>query len=431
VRHPWRWVGLLSGTAMASYLARVNLSVAGDPLMQDLGLTQPQMGRIFSAFLLGYALCQIPGGMLADRWGTRRVLAVSSASWVVATLGIALAGWGPLAGLGVVPALLIFRFLLGVGEAPTFPAAARGVARWIVPAYQGRANGVVLAAIGLGSALAPPLITFFMTRWGWRAAVVVSALPAVLTAVLWTLLRTPDESGDTAAGSAGERVVTTVPGSGESVAVSGLREAPSEGLETRGPRLRSRSFAMLTASYTLQGYVGYIFVFWFYLYLVQERHFTLLESAFLGSLPWLLSIVSIPLGGWLSDRLVAGPAGVVWGRRAVPLAGLISGGVMLSIGAATSSPYVAAVALALSTAAVLSVEGPFWATMLSVAGPKSGTAGGVMNMGSNIGGFISPALTPVLAVSIGWENALHVAAGLSVIAGLLWLGVRAEDDGPD
>jgi len=429
MKHRWRWVGLLSGTAMASYLARVNLSVAGDPLMQDLGLTQPQMGRIFSAFLLGYALCQIPGGILADRWGTRRVLAVSSAAWVVATLGIAMAGWGPLAGLGVVPALLIFRFVLGVGEAPTFPAAARGVSRWIIPAQQGRANGIVLAAIGLGSALAPPLITFFMIRWGWRTAVIASAVPALITAVMWTVLRGPDESEDT-----DESEEISGPEPVDRSASRGRSETnepgtPVDDAPVAPSRLSSRSFAFLTASYTLQGYVGYIFVFWFYLYLVQERHFTLLEGAFLGSLPWLLSIVSIPLGGWVSDRLVAGRMGVVWGRRAVPLVGLIAGGLMLSFGAATSNPYVAAVALAFSTAAVLCVEGPFWATMLSVAGPRSGTAGGVMNMGSNVGGLISPALTPVLAVSIGWENALHVAAGLSIIAGLLWLGVRAEDHG--
>ena len=83
----------------------------------------------------------------------------------------------------------------------------------------------------------------------------------------------------------------------------------------------------------------------------------------------------------------------------------------------------AAVCLALATALVLSVEGPFWATMTEIAGPRSGAAGGVMNMGSNLGGLVSPALTPVLAAAIGWENALHVAAALSVVGGLLWLGV--------
>jgi MFS transporter, ACS family, glucarate transporter len=392
-------VALLSGTAMASYLARVNLSVVGDPLMHQEGLTQVQLGRIFSAFLVGYAACQIPGGMLADRWGTRRVLAVSSVWWVVATLGIALAGWGPLAGLGVLPLLLLFRLILGVGEAPTFPAAARGVSLWIRPAQQGRANGFVLAAIGLGSAVAPPLLTFCMTRWGWRASVVVSAAPALAAALLWSLLPAPYE--------------------GQALAPASPPTARSGSWRS----LATRSFTLLSASYTLQGYVGYIFVFWFYLYLVQVRRFTLLQGAFLSSLPWLLSIVSIPLGGWLSDRLSASRMGPTWGRRAVPLAALLAGGVLLSVGAHTGNAYVAAVALALSTAAVLSTEGPFWATMLAVAGKRSGTAGGVMNMGSNVGGAISPALTPVLAAAIGWENALHVAAAVSIVAGLLWLGV--------
>ena len=188
-----------------------------------------------------------------------------------------------------------------------------------------------------------------------------------------------------------------------------------------GPSRRA-SFALLTASYTLQGYVGYIFVFWFYLYLVDVRKFDLLRGALYASLPWLLSIVSIPLGGAVSDALVArlGPA---WGRRIVPMAGLVGGAAFLSYGARTPDARVAAVCLALATALVLCVEGPFWAAMMDVAGGRSGTAGGVMNMGSNLGGLVSPALTPVLAAAIGWENALHVAACLSVVGGLLWLGV--------
>ena len=194
--------------------------------------------------------------------------------------------------------------------------------------------------------------------------------------------------------------------------------------QAAGPRgsLASRSFLLLTASYTLQGYVGYIFVFWFYLYLVEVRHFDLLKGALLSSLPWLLSIVSIPLGGTVSDLLVK-RIGPVWGRRAVPMAGLIGGSVFLAAGARTSDGTIAAVCLALATALVLCVEGPFWATMMELEPGRSGTAGGVMNMGSNLGGLVSPALTPVLAASIGWENALHVAAVLSVVGGLLWLGI--------
>jgi MFS transporter, ACS family, glucarate transporter len=407
---PWAWVALLCATATASYLCRVNVSVVGALLMDELHLSQAQMGRVFSAFLLGYALFMVPGGALADRWGTRRVLELASWWWVGATLLQALVGRGPFAAgaASTLAMLLALRFVLGVGQAPTFPAAARGVAGWVVRESRGRANGFVIAAIALGSAIAPPLLSWVMVRWGWRTALAVSALPALATAVAWR--RT-----------------------GEPPLASGLAADPppadAAGPEDQGATLRTRSFALLTLSYTLQGYVGYIFVFWFYLYLVQERHFDLLRGAALSSLPWVLSIVSIPLGGWLSDRLVA-RRGVVLGRRAVPLVGLATGGVFLSLGARTSNAYLAAAYLALSTALVLCVEGPFWATMTGIAGRRSGTAGGVMNMGSNLGGLVSPALTPALAAAVGWENALHVAAALSIVAALLWLGIDPRETGP-
>jgi ACS family glucarate transporter-like MFS transporter len=385
-------------------LCRVNVSVVGALLMQELGLSQVQMGRVFSAFLLGYALFMVPGGMVADRWGARRVLELASWWWVVATALQVLVGRTALGidARSALVTLLLLRFALGVGEAPTFPAAARGVSRWISPQSQGRANGLVIASIAVGSAIAPPLLSWVMVRWGWRTALVVSAVPALATAIAWRIAREPIPSAAVlrpeAAGQVGE------------------------------PRsLWTASFVLLTISYTLQGYVGYIFVFWFYLYLVQERHFGFLSGAFLSSMPWLLSVVSIPLGGWLSDRIAAS-RGFAVGRRAVPLVGLSLAGVFLSLGARTTNGYVAAVYLALSTALVLSVEGPFWATMMEIAGERSGVGGGIMNTGSNVGGLVSPALTPVLAEVIGWENALHVAAVLSVVAALLWLGIRPAGD---
>jgi ACS family glucarate transporter-like MFS transporter len=397
VLRPWPWVGLLCATATASYLCRVNVSVAGAPLMDELHLSQVQMGRVFSAFLLGYALFMVPGGALADRWGARRVLERASWWWVAATSLQVLVGRGPLAGsvASTLTMLLALRFVLGVGQAPTFPATARGVARWVAPDSRARANGFVIASIALGSAIAPPLVSAVMVRWGWRAAIGVSTLPALATALAWRI-----------AGEPASLVLPTPSPSG------GGSAAP----------LRSRSFVLLTLSYTLQGYVGYIFVFWFYLYLVQERHFDLLKGAFLSSLPWLLSSVSIPFGGWLSDRIAA-RHGLAVGRRAVPLVGLALAGVFLSLGARTTNGYWAAASLALSTALVLSVEGPFWATMTEIAGGRSGLAGGIMNTGCNVGGLVSPALTPVLAAAVGWENALHVAAVLSVVAAVLWLGI--------
>ncbi len=383
MKREWGLVGLLSATATASYLARVNVSVAGLLMMRELGLSQEAMGRVFSAFLLGYALCQVPGGMLADRYGAKRVLGWAALAWVTATLGMA--------GAGVVALLLAGRFVLGVAEAPMFPAAARAIASWMPEGLRGRANGMVVAAIGLGSAIAPPLVSFVMLRWGWRAALAASALPALLAGLVWMKARVPPERA------------------------AGQGEA--------GGLPRSRSFVLLTLSYTLQGYVGYIFVYWFYLYLVQVRHFSVLEGAWMGSLPWVLSIVSIPLGGWLFDWLPG------W-RKAIPMAGLAGSGVLIAVGARTEHAWGAAACLALATALVLSVEGPFWTTMTSIAGRRSGAAGGVMNMGSNLGGLVSPALTPWLAARLGWEAALLVSAGAAIAGGLMWVwieGGRVED----
>jgi len=402
-RVPWRMISLLCATATASYLCRVNVSVAGALLMADFRLSQVQIGRVFSAFLLGYALFQIPAGWLADRWGARRILLLSGWWWVVSTMLMALVGRGLLQGSAVfvLGAFLVLRFALGVGEAPTFPGAAQGVSRWVAPAHHARANGLILAAIGLGSALAPPLLSATMVWWGWRAALLVSAVPAIVVAIAWHLTGEPE---------ALLKMTATI-------ADTSAATAPA------CSPLWSLRFVLLTASYTLQGYVGYIFVFWFYLYLVQVRHFDLLRSALLSSMPWILSIVSIPLGGWISDRLVAGGAGLVWGRRLIPLFGLSLAGVFLALGAHTNNAYLAAVYLALSTALVLCVEGPFWATMMEIAGPRSGTAGGIMNMGSNLGGLISPALTPVLASCMGWENALILAAAMSVLSAVMWLWI--------
>jgi len=405
-RTPWRIVALLCATATAGYICRVNVSTAGALLMREFGLTQVAMGRVFSAFLLGYALFQIPAGALADRWGARRVLAAAAWLWVVATVLLAAVGWGPL-GATAASALAAFmagRFILGVVAAPAYPGAAEGVSRWVLPQYQGRANGIVISSIGLGSALAPPLVSNVMVRWGWRSALVVSALPALVIAAVWLRIREPRP--------AVPKIDPETIGS-DSPAATGIHSG-----------LRNRSFVLLVLSYTLQGYVGYVFVTWFYLYLVQERHFGLLSGAWMSSLPWVLSIVSIPIGGLISDKLAAGPLGSIRGRQVVPILGMALSGILISIGAHTASPVMAAISLALATAFVLCVEGPFWTMMMRIAGSSSGTAGGIMNMGSNVGGLISPALTPVLATFIGWENALHIAAALAVIAAALWFGVR-------
>jgi ACS family glucarate transporter-like MFS transporter len=412
---------MLSATATAGYICRVNVSTAGALFMKEFGLSQVAMGRVFSAFLLGYALFQVPGGAMADRWGPRRVLSLAAWAWVALTALQATTGWGPWGAsvAAVLGGFVALRFLMGAAAAPTYPAAAQGVSRWVPVSFQGRATGIVIASVGLGSAIAPPLVSSVMVRWGWRASLLASALPALAIAVAWRFVQDPPPAAlppSPQSGYGGQAAFPPSP--------SGLRRGKP------ASSLRSRSFALLTLSYSLQGYVGYIFVTWFYLYLVQERHFGLMTGAWMSSLPWVLSIVSIPLGGFVADRLAAGRLGPTWGPRAVAMTGMAGSGVLISIGAHTTSAVLAAVSLAFATALVLSVEGPFWSTVTRMPGGRSGTAGGIMNTGCNIGGLLSPMLTPMLAASIGWEPALHVAAVLAVLGAALWLGIGLSDPGP-
>lgn len=394
----WKLVALLCATATAGYVCRVNVSTAGALMMDTFHLSQVDMGWIFSSFLAGYALFQIPSGMLADRFGTKRVLAIATILWFTLTVLQSVWGWTAAGSATTFIVLLMAtRFLLGVTASPTYPASALGVSRWIPFQAQGRANGIVIGSVGLGSALAPPLVSYVMVHWGWPLALVVSALPVLVVAFLWRKVQVPDPVAPIA------QDVST----------------PS----TTTQNLFNRRFILLTISYSLQGYVGYIFVSWFYLYLVQVRGFSLLSGAWMSSLPWVLSIVSIPLGGWVSDRLIA-KMGTLWGSRVVPIVGMAASGILIAIGAYATNPVVAALTLTFATAFVLCVEGPFWAMMSRVAGTRTGTAGGIMNMGSNLGGLVSPLLTPWMATFLGWEGALLIAGGLAVVAAGCWLGVR-------
>ena len=400
-----RLVFLLAMVASVGYLCRVDVTVVGPHLMAELHLSQPEMGKVFSAFLLGYTLFQIPSGWLAGRMTTQTLFLVLTLGWSALTVTNALVG-RPCLGLalGALPSLLVLRFVLGILAAPTYPAAGRAISLSVFPQMQGRANGMVLASIGIGSAVTPPLLGFVTVHWGWRSALVVAALLAGLAAVAWRL---------------------TVPSSQALMAAS-PQQVRAVASARRSP-LRNRSFWLLTASYTLQGYVGYVFVFWFFLYLVQVRRFELLQAAWLTTLPWILSLIVIPLGGVVSDWAVK-RWGSTWGRRSVPTPAMALAAGSLLLGAHTRSALLAAASLTISTALVLVTEGSYWASMTQISGPHSGTGGGVMNFGSNLGGLISPVLTPWLAARVGWETALALAAVLAIVGALLWLGITIDPD---
>ena len=406
-----RLVLLLAAVASVGYVCRVAVTVVAPNMMADFGLTQTQMGTVFSAFLVGYTLFQVPSGALADRVSARRIFLILCTGWGLLTALTAFVGWRGFALASVVPQLWMIRALFGVVAAPTYPTSGRTIAIAMPPRLQARANSLVLASVGVGSAITPLLLAPISSHYGWRAALWVAAFLSVAVGMLWSAFAPPELRTH-------ESLIN-----GQAV----LGRADAQKRVSSSQPLRSPSFWFLSASYLLQGYLGYIFIFWFYLYLVQVRHFELLRAASFTALPWIATMFAIPLGGFLSDLAVI-RWGATWGRRSVPLAALCVAAVFLVIGARTPNPMLAVGALTTCTVLVLCTEGPFWATMTQLSGEHSGIAGGTMNFGSNLGGMVSPALTPWLAERIGWETALSLTAGLAVVAGLLWLGVRVESN---
>lgn len=402
-------VAMLCVISTISYVERVNITAAGPSLKDDLRLNDTQLGSVVSAFLLGYALFQWPAGLLADRLGPRRLLAGAMLCWGGLTI---LSAWiedvAAAVGLGNLEALLVVRFLLGIAAAPTFPAAARSLLRWVSGPRRAVANAVVISGVALGSAITPPAVAYLVNGVGWQKALLFTAAPALAMAALWVFF------------------------SRDRPSLPPEEQAPIEDHAAKATHatgagfLRDRNLWLLTLSYALMGYVSYIFVYWFFLYLVQERRFDMLEGSWLATMPWLLTLVTMPLGGILSDWLVR-QLGYPWGRRLLPLGALTAAAGLLMLGARAENAYIAVAFFAVCAALIMAVEGAYWASVIEIAREHSGSGGGILNMGGNLGGLLSPTVTPLIAANLGWVVALDVGAAGAIAAGLLWFWISPGD----
>ncbi|MGQ0810749.1 MAG: MFS transporter, partial [Nitrospiraceae bacterium] len=384
-------IGLLFTISVVTYIDRVNISVTARHMMPAFGLTDQQMGWIFSAFVLGYALCQIPGGWLGDRWGARRVLTLAIIWWSIFTALTAVAATLPLANwVGILGSLAVVRFLLGVGEAAALPNFNRAVADWLPSQQRGSGIGLAIGGIGVGSALTPPVAAWIMVNFGWQTVFYLSAALGLVIAALWFLFtrRLPDSTQQTQS--------------------------------TQQMKVPWRAFAAtptvwwLVLSYSCLGYVAYLYMSWFYLYLVNVRGFDALRGAWFASTPFLAILLFCPLGGWVTDQ-AATRLGVTNGRVAVGLVGMLLSGLVIGIGAIVDSSTMAIACLALGAGLLYFTVGAYWSSTSDLSRTHAGTLSGLMNTGANLGGALSPTLTPWLADQWGWSISLGTAAFVALL----------------
>ena len=415
-----RWVilALLFAMSFVAYVLRTNMSIAGESLMGDLGLSTIQLGMVLSAFAWGYAIFQFPGGIFGQIVGSRRTLTVIAVLWGVLTLATGMVPGTAIASTTMILSMLIaLRFLIGVTQAPLFPVFGGGtIGAWFPVSGWAFPNGLTSTGLTLGAAATAPLVAWLMETLGWRESFFVTAPMAFLIAGIWWWY-----ARDTPADH--PRV-----GKYELDLINSDRPSPERPIDHKSAWkrvIRNRDILLLAASYFCMNYVFYIFFNWFFIYLVDVRQFEILEGGFYAAAPWMVGAVAASVGGLWCDRLCR-RIGPRWGYRIPGIVGLSFVAGLLFLGATAENPYVAVVLLSLSFGFTQLTEGSYWAASISVAGKHASAAAGVLNTGGNVVGGIGALLVPLTAEAFGWVPALATGSVFALLGVVLWLFVRAD-----
>jgi len=414
VRIRWWIFGFLFGFAALSYLQRTSFSVVATQMLPDLHLSHTQFGWLTTTFATAYALSQIPGAAIGQRFGARltyiAVGLLGLAAMVMTPVAPVIAGGAAVFGL-----LLLAQLTLGASQGPVFPMFAAVVQSWFPEKRWALANGMQSAGMDLGGLVAAPLIVFLMQGFGWKGALLWLAVPAVVLTAWWGWYGrdTPEEHPSVTPQELAE--------------LEGTDRTPAPPLTMR--RLLNiatdRDVLLLSVSYLCMNFAFYLLSTWSYLYLVEVRHLDGLESGLAGAVPWLGAAVGAGVGGEISDRLAL-RLGARWGYRLVPLVTLPLAGVMLIVTTHVSTPYAAVTALTVAFCAVEFNEGAYWAATMRVARADTAAATGVLNTGGNMGGILTGPVVGMLSDAGSWNGAFIAGTALSIVAAALWLLVDPD-----
>lgn len=402
---------LLFVISAIAFLDRTNISIAGLQMQKAYGIDKQQLGFVFSAFLVGYAVFQVPAGWLAVRFGPRAVLTCALVWWGVCTAATALV---PPQAAHALWLLVAVRFALGLGESVMYPAGNQFLSRWVPAGERGKANGLIFAGVGAGSGITPPLITAIIAWGGWQAAFYVCAAVGVVAGAVWYALAR-DTPGEHASVNRAE-LAHIAAGRAPDIH-AGAAPIPW------GIILSSRNVWGLFLSYFAFGYVAWIFFSWFYIYLAEARHLDLKSTALYATLPFLCMTAGCLAGGVINDRLAA-TRGLYAGRSGLAVVAFILTGIFLVAGVSASSVTVAVLVLAGGAGAVYLSQSSFWAATTDIAGQHTGVVSGLMNMGCQLGGVVTSSLTPWIAEHYGWSAAFWTGAAVVLVGALAWVAVN-------
>ena len=398
----WRIAWLLGLGVLVNYFDRVNLSVSHGALTTTFGISDITFGYLLGAYNWTYALCQLPIGVVLDKFGVRRVGRISTLLWSIASFGAAMT---PSVG-----GFFVARLLLGVGESPTFPANAKAIGYWFPPQERSFATSLFDAAAKFASAIGVPLIGILLLHVGWRLSFMATGLISLFYFVLFLrMYRDPEED---AALSAAEFEY-----------IRAQRESEPDGIVAQraslGYLLRQRKVIGLALGFGSYNYVFYLLLAWLPSYLSESLHIDLLHSFVYTGVPWLIATATdLLVGGWLVDALIRRG----WNANRVRLTVLV-GGTALGLGilgAGLSHSSTQALAWISLSIGGLAAAAPVGWSIPSLIAPRScvGTVGGILNLSNQISGIAAPIVTGYLVHAQHSFTMAFAVAGAYLVLGI-------------
>ncbi|MEW4565513.1 MFS transporter [Bremerella sp. JC770] len=409
IRRTHMIVGGTFALSVLLYVDRICISAAAVQMESDLLLSRQQMGWAMSAFALGYALFQTPGGWLADRFGPRNTLAAIVFLWSIFT---------GLTGLvfGFIP-LLVTRFLFGAGEAGAFPGMSRAVFSWIPMGNRGLVQGINFSGSRLGAAFALPVIAIMIASLGWRTCFLLLMVIGFVWAVIWYwYFRDDPTEHPTIADWERDEILATrqVPARQDHDADKGIASA----------MLRSRNMWLISLQYFCSNFTFFFCLTWLFPHLKETYSLSTFEAGLYSAAPLICGAIGNWTSGWLVDRIYKN-SNWTWSRRGPAIIGFACAAVGLVCGVWANTPLSSIVFFSLAIFGADMTLAPSWSLCIDIGKRNSGVVSGTMNMAGNVGSFITALAFPYLAAWTGSNVPFFfLAAGLNGIAILAWLGVN-------
>jgi ACS family glucarate transporter-like MFS transporter len=388
-----------------TYLDRVAISVTRPDVARDLHLSPIQMGYVFSAFYVAYALFEIPTGWWGDRVGTRSVLTRIVCWWSAFTM---------LTGLAFnYSSLLVIRFLFGSGEAGAWPNVARTFSRWFPRQERGTAQGVFFMSAHLSGGLTPIVVTVLLAYMNWRSLFVLFGSVGFVWSFAWYRWFRDSPAEHPGVGAAERNLIE-----------SGLGANLGHALDATDWKrlLANRTVVCLCLMYFTQAFGGTFYVTWLPTYLAS-RGLTGMTAGILAGLPLVLSAAADLVGGVATDR-AARRFGLRLGRTAIGGGALAAAGAFTIASTFAASPVAAALLIALGGASSNFLLGAAWGTCLDIGGRRSGAVSAAMNTSGQVGSILSPILVAEVVRRFSkWSAPLYLAGVLFLLGSLCWLQV--------